>query len=160
MGTRSMGTCKKNRNCFHVGKPPILGPMGAPWEPWLSILFQISRQVFVSTVENNLYKLYIGEKCIKRGFQFHKKYLQNNAVQEKSGKNKIPEKHIFFDKTGYRTTLGVPILINYSIFFSTLELAKFWFCKGPPFEISRVPIGYKKGVPHVEKFAKMFCMFP
>ena len=108
---------KKNRNCFHVGKPPILGPMGAPWEPWLSILFQISRQVFVSTVENNLYKLYIGEKCIKRGFQFHKKYLQNNAVQEKSGKNKIPEKHIFFDKTGYRTTLGVPILINYSIFF-------------------------------------------
>ena len=107
---------------------------------WLSILFQISKQVFVSTVENNLYKLYIGEKCIKRGFQFHKKYLQNNAVQEKSGK-KNPEKHIFFDKTGYRTTLGVPILINYSIFFnvriSQIETAYFGIWRHQNFDSVR-----------------------
>ena len=64
------------------------------------------------------YTNYILAKSVLKGaFNSIKKYLQNNAVQEKSGKNKIPEKHLFFDKTGYRTTLGVPILINYSIFF-------------------------------------------
>ena len=59
-------------------------------------------------------------KVYSKGFRFHKKYLQNNAVHENASTIKISGKHIFFVKTGYFTSLGVPILINCST-LSTLE---------------------------------------
>ena len=65
---------------------------------------QISKRFFASTVENNLYKVYVSEKYIKRAFD----YTKNNyriMWSENAGTIKIPGKHLIYDKTGYCTRL-------------------------------------------------------
>ena len=113
--------------------------------------------IYMSTVENNLYKLYIYEKYDKRAFNSIKNNNKNTRSKKMRAQSKFRENLTFFPKKGYCTNLGAPILINYTIFFNVrirqihwhrlicnLTTSKFRFCKGP-FETSMAPMGSKKG---------------